>query len=37
VGKVELLFDEESTRFTTPDKTDWGDFTPEAEVEKAPF
>lgn len=37
VGKVELLFDEESTRFTTPDKTDWGGFTPETEVEQAPF
>jgi replicative DNA helicase len=31
-GKIDLLFDEECTRFTTPDKTDWGDITQETHV-----
>lgn len=33
VGQVELMFDERSTRFTTPDKTDWGDISGEARVD----
>jgi replicative DNA helicase len=39
IGKVELMFDEESTRFIQPDKTEWGDFANEAKVssEDAPF
>jgi replicative DNA helicase len=38
IGKVELLFDEEKTTFRSIDKSDFGDFTPEAEVEQeAPF
>lgn len=38
VGKVELFFDEEKTTFRSVDKSDFGDFTPEAEVEQeAPF
>ncbi|MEK7479912.1 MAG: replicative DNA helicase [Patescibacteria group bacterium] len=40
-GKVELRFDEEKTTFLSIDKSDFGDFTPEAEVEAesgaAPF
>ncbi|QQG37625.1 MAG: replicative DNA helicase [Candidatus Kaiserbacteria bacterium] len=39
VGKIDLKFDEERTTFITIDKSDFGDFTPEAEVEEeqAPF
>ncbi len=39
VGKVDLLFDEESTRFTTPEKSDFGDFVEETRVDsgEAPF
>jgi replicative DNA helicase len=39
VGKIDLMFDEKSTRFTTPDKSDWGDITSETKVEgeEAPF
>ncbi|OGG57381.1 replicative DNA helicase [Candidatus Kaiserbacteria bacterium RIFCSPHIGHO2_01_FULL_55_17] len=39
IGKVELLFDEEKTTFRSIDKSDFGDFTPEAKVEEeeAPF
>ncbi len=40
VGKVELMFDEKSTRFFTPDKSDWGDINSETKVggeEMAPF
>ncbi|KKW47371.1 MAG: replicative DNA helicase [Candidatus Kaiserbacteria bacterium GW2011_GWA2_58_9] len=37
-GKIELRFDEEKTTFLSIDKSDFGDFTPEAEVEQeAPF
>ena len=38
-GKVELRFDEEKTTFLSIDKSDFGDFTPEATVgeESAPF
>ncbi|MDO8514073.1 MAG: replicative DNA helicase [bacterium] len=34
VGKIELQFDEKSTRFLSIDKSNFGDFTPEAEVEE---
>jgi len=39
VGKIDLRFDEEKTTFLSIDKSDFGDFTPEAEVqeESAPF
>lgn len=40
VGKIDLLFDEKSTRFSTPDKSDWGDISSETRVEgeeAAPF
>lgn len=39
VGKIQLKFDEEKTTFRTIDKSDFGDFTPEAHVEEeqAPF
>jgi replicative DNA helicase len=39
VGKVELRFDEEKTTFLPIDKNDFGDYTPEAEVDadSAPF
>lgn len=39
VGKVDLLFDEEKTTFLTVEKSDFGDFTPEAKVggEESPF
>ncbi len=39
VGKIDLRFDEEKTTFRSVDKSDFGDFTPEAEVESetAPF
>ncbi|MBI5644988.1 replicative DNA helicase [Candidatus Kaiserbacteria bacterium] len=38
VGKVELRFDEEKTTFLSIDKSDFGDFTPETQVEEtAPF
>lgn len=39
VGKVELVFDEEKTTFRTVDKSDFGDFSSETEVEteNAPF
>jgi replicative DNA helicase len=39
VGKIDLMFDEKSTRFTTPDKSDWGDITSETKVEgeETPF
>lgn len=40
VGKIDLKFDEESTRFVTPDNNQWGDFA-ETKVstgdEQAPF
>jgi replicative DNA helicase len=38
-GKVELRFDEDKTTFMSIDKSDFGDFTPEAQVEgdDAPF
>lgn len=32
VGKVDLLFDDEKTTFRTVEKSDFGDFTPEASV-----
>ena len=39
VGKIDLIFDEKSTRFSTPDKSDWGDITSETKVggEETPF
>ena len=40
VGKVDLLFDEEKTTFRSVEKSDFGDFTPEATVtgeDEAPF
>ena len=39
VGKIDLRFDEEKTTFLSIDKSDFGDFTPETEVEadSAPF
>ncbi len=41
VGKIELRFDEEKTTFMSIDKSDFGDYTPEADVEAdaetAPF
>jgi replicative DNA helicase len=40
VGKVDLLFDDEKTTFKSVEKSDFGDFTPEAAVvgaEDAPF
>ncbi len=40
IGKVELFFDEEKTTFRPVDKSDFGDFTPEAIVaggEESPF
>jgi len=33
VGKIDLRFDEEKTTFLSIDKSDFGDFTPESEVE----
>lgn len=37
-GKIELRFDEQRTTFLSIDKSDFGDFTPETEVQKeAPF
>jgi replicative DNA helicase len=33
IGKIELIFDEKSTRFATPDKSDWGDIASETHVE----
>jgi replicative DNA helicase len=33
VGKIELRFDEEKTTFRSIDKSDFGDFTPEAAIE----
>jgi len=36
VGKIDLRFDEEKTTFISLEKSDFGDFTPEAEVEQ-PF
>ncbi|RJQ33929.1 replicative DNA helicase [Candidatus Parcubacteria bacterium] len=36
-GKVELHFDEEKTTFRSIEKSDFGDFTPEAEVSDSPF
>ena len=37
-GKIELFFDEEKTTFRSIDKSDFGDFTPEASVEReTPF
>ncbi len=35
VGKVDLRFDEEKTTFLSIDKSDFGDFTPEATVEES--
>jgi hypothetical protein len=32
VGKVDLMFDNEKTTFKSVDKSDFGDFTPEASV-----
>lgn len=38
VGKVDLLFDDQTTTFKTLEKSDFGDFTPEATVgDEAPF
>lgn len=40
VGKVDLLFDDEKTTFRSVEKSDFGDFTPEASVvgeDEAPF
>ena len=39
VGKVDLMFDEEKTTFMSVEKSDFGDFTPEAAVgsEEQPF
>ncbi len=38
VGKIDLRFDEEKTTFRSIEKSDFGDFTPETEVEEAtPF
>ncbi len=38
VGKIDLRFDEEKTTFRSIDKSDFGDFTPQAEVEESsPF
>jgi len=38
VGKIDLRFDEERTTFRSIDKSDFGDFTPETEVEEtSPF
>lgn len=37
VGKIELRFDEEKTTFLPIDKNDFGDYTPEAEVDSSPF
>lgn len=39
VGKVDLKFDEEKTTFMSVDKTDFGDFMPETQIEEtsAPF
>lgn len=38
VGKIELFFDEERTTFRSIDKSDFGDFTSETQVEEgAPF
>ena len=39
IGKIDLLFDEEKTTFHTIEKSDFGDFTPEAKVggEETPF
>jgi replicative DNA helicase len=37
VGKVDLRFDDEKTTFRSVDKSDFGDFTPQAEVEEASF
>lgn len=35
IGKVDLLFDSEKTTFHTIEKSDFGDFTPEAKVAEA--
>jgi replicative DNA helicase len=38
VGKIDLRFDEEKTTFRSIDKSDFGDFTPQAEIEESsPF
>ena len=40
IGKIDLLFDEEKTTFVTIEKSDFGDFTPEAKVaggDETPF
>ena len=37
LGKVEMHFDEEKTTFRSIDKSDFGDFTPEAHVDETPF
>jgi replicative DNA helicase len=37
VGKIDLRFDEEKTTFQTIEKSDFGDFNKEAEVEVTPF
>jgi len=38
IGKIELLFDEEKTTFRSVEKSNFGDFTPEAQVEEGtPF
>lgn len=39
VGKIDLRFDEEKTTFLSIDKSDFGDYTPEAKVgeDEAPF
>jgi len=36
-GKIELHFDEEKTTFRSIEKSDFGDFTPETEVDESPF
>jgi replicative DNA helicase len=33
LGRVELKFDDQKTTFVSLDKTDFGDFTPEAHVD----
>ena len=39
IGKVDLLFDEQQTTFRTVEKSDFGDFTPQATVQgdESPF
>ena len=37
IGKVDLMFNSEQTTFKSVEHSDFGDFTPEAAVEDAPF